>query len=63
MISRLTASAALFAVITTATLSFAATSTQVRAPGPAAAAAAAPLPVVQLEPVVIVGRRAAQPQR
>ncbi len=61
MISRLTATAALFAVITTATLSFAATSTQVRAP--AAAAAAAPLPVVQLEPVVIVGRRAAQPQR
>ena len=58
MISRLTATAALFAIIATASLSFAA-SARVRVPAPAAA----PLPVVQLEPVVIVGRRAVQPQR
>jgi hypothetical protein len=57
MISRLTAAAALFAVIATASLSFAA-STQVRVP-----AAAAPLPVVQLEPVVIVGTRRTQQPR
>ncbi len=61
MISRLTAAAALFAVIAAASLSFAA-STQVRTPAAVAAAAPA-LPVVQLEPVVIVGARRTQQPR
>jgi hypothetical protein len=57
MISRLTALAALFAVVTTATLAFAATSTQDQTA--AAASTAKAMPVYQLERVVITGKRAA----
>lgn len=58
MISRLTALAALFAVVSTATLAFAASSVQDRTvaqPGSAKA-----MPVYQLERVVITGKRAGQ---
>jgi hypothetical protein len=58
MISRLTALAALFAVVTTATLAFAANATldQTTAQAPAAKA----MPVYQLERVVITGKRVTQ---
>ena len=55
MISRLTAFAALFAVLATATLTFAATAQQSVAAAPAAVAKQ--VRVVQLERVVIVSRR------
>jgi hypothetical protein len=55
MISRLTAFAATFAVLATASIAFAA-STQHGSLGNTAAAK--PLPVVQLETVVVTGRRA-----
>jgi hypothetical protein len=51
MISRLTASAALFAILATATLTFAAETQQQRA-------AVAPMQVIQLPMVTIVGHRA-----
>lgn len=57
IISRLTATAALFAVIATASLSFAASS-QGQAP-----VAAAATPVVQLEPVIIHVTRGSKPTR
>jgi hypothetical protein len=58
MISRLTAYAAVFAVLSAATITFASNaSSQAVAPAPVAAAAS--LPVVQLERVVVIGRRAA----
>jgi hypothetical protein len=50
MISRLTACAAIFAVVTTASLAVAATHRQHRAE-------AAALPVVQLAPVTVIGHR------
>ena len=55
MISRLTAFAATFAVLVTATLAFAASAPQrdVAAPG----AIAQPMKVIQLERVVITGKR------
>jgi hypothetical protein len=53
MFSRLTAFAAIFAVVTTASLAYAATVTQQRG-----AAASAPAEVVVLERVVITGKRA-----
>ena len=57
MISRLTAYAAVFAVLSAATITFASNATsQAVAPAPVAAAS---LPVVQLERVVVIGRRAA----
>jgi hypothetical protein len=56
MISRLTTFAALFAVLATASLSFAA-SAQHPSANAAAAAAAKPVHVVQLERVVVVGKR------
>ena len=57
MISRLTTAATLFAVIATASLSFAASS---QGRPPATPAARTPMPVVQLEPVVIIVTRRAQ---
>ena len=54
MISRVTALAAVFAVLATATLSFAATVQYAHVPP---ATAAKPVRVVQLEPVVIVAKR------
>lgn len=57
IISRLTATAALFAVIATTSLSFAASS---RSPAPVAAAS---IPVVQLERVVIIVKRGSQQSR
>ena len=58
MISRLTAFAATFAVLVTATLAFAASTTS---PDTAAKAAAAqPMKVIQLERVVVTGKRAAR---
>jgi hypothetical protein len=56
MISRLTAYAAVFAVLSAATITFASNATS-QAVAPVAAAAS--LPVVQLERVVVIGRRAA----
>jgi hypothetical protein len=53
MISRLTAFAALFAVVTTASLAYAANVQQHHR----SVAACEPLPVVQLERVVITGKR------
>jgi hypothetical protein len=55
MISRLTALAALFAVVTTATLAFAASSTQDQTA--AATNIAKAMPVYQLERVIITGKR------
>jgi hypothetical protein len=55
LISRLSASAALFAVLATATLAFAADRSA--AMQPSAAATAAPAPVIQLERVVVTARR------
>lgn len=52
MISRLTALAAIFAVVTTASLAYAATVTQQRN-----AAVSAPAEVIVLERVVITGKR------
>ena len=52
MISRLSALAALFAVVTTASLAYAANVQQQRA-----AAACDPTPVVQLERVMVTARR------
>jgi hypothetical protein len=57
MISRLTALAALFAVVTTATLAFAATSVQDHPVATASTAKA--MPVYQFERVVITGKRTA----
>ena len=54
MISRLTASAACFAVLSAATITFAAGNRHDAAP---VAAAASALPVVQLAPVQVIGRR------
>jgi hypothetical protein len=54
MISRLTTFAALFAVLATASLSFAAS---VQHPAAASAAASKQVRVVQLERVVVVGKR------
>ena len=60
MISRLSAFAAVFAVLTTATLALAATSQQRDEAAPAAAVQRINgLPVVQLERVVIIGHRTA----
>ena len=58
MISRLTATAALFAVIATASLSYSASS-QSREPAVAAPAT----PVVQLEPVIITVTRGSKQSR
>ncbi|HUG22686.1 hypothetical protein [Piscinibacter sp.] len=52
MFSRLTAFAAIFAVVTTASLAVAATVKQQQI-----AAAAAPVEVVQLERVMVIGKR------
>lgn len=54
MISRLTAFAATFAVLATASIAFAATTQQTSR----AHAEAAALPVVQLQTVVVTGKRA-----
>jgi hypothetical protein len=56
MISRLTALAAVFAVITTASLAYAA-NVQQRAAEPVCD----PMPVVQLERVMVTGKREAAP--
>ena len=56
MISRLTASAALFAVLATAGLGFAAQAQQ--APAARHAAPAAAMPMITLPTVVITGKRA-----
>ena len=55
MISRLTASAACFAVLSAATITFAAVGRHAE-PTPRAAVAA-PASVVQLAPVLVIGRR------
>jgi hypothetical protein len=55
MISRLTALAALFAVVTTATLAFAASSTQDQTAATTNITKA--MPVYQLERVIITGKR------
>lgn len=57
MISRLTAFAATLAIVTTASLAFAASAQQGRFDAPAAAA---PVRVVQLETVVVVAKRIAK---
>ena len=57
MISRLTAFAATFAVLVTATLAFAASAPSHDAA--AKAAAAQPMTVIQLERVVVTGKRVA----
>jgi len=57
MISRLTAFAATFAVVTTASLAFAASAQQGRIDAPAAAEA---VRVVQLDTVVVVAKRVAK---
>ena len=57
MISRLSASAALFAVFATATLAYA-TETQVQHAAVSRAAVAAPMDVVVLPAVTVIGRRA-----
>ncbi len=58
MISRLTASAALFAILATATLTFAAEAQQhLFAAGHRSVVAAAPMQVIDLPPVSIVGHR------
>jgi hypothetical protein len=62
MISRLTAYAAVFAVLSAATITFASNAT-LQTVGPAPVATAASLPVVQLERVEVIGRRAALTQR
>ncbi|WP_280152506.1 hypothetical protein [Piscinibacter sp. XHJ-5] len=54
MISRLSALAAVFAVVTTASLAYAANVQQERA----LQAACNPMPVLQFEPVTIIGKRA-----
>ena len=58
MISRLTAFAATFAVLATATLAFAASAPSHDAA--AKATAAQPMKVIQLERVVVTGKRAAR---
>lgn len=57
MISRLTACAALFAILATATLAYAAESQQHRAAVRPDAAAAEPMPVIQLPAVTVIGHR------
>jgi hypothetical protein len=57
MISRLTAFAATFAIVTTASLAFAASAQQARFQTPAAAEA---VRVVQLDTVVVVAKRVAK---
>jgi hypothetical protein len=59
MISRLTALAALFAVVTTATLAFAANTTLDQTTAQTAATKA--MPIYQLERVVITGKRVSKP--
>ena len=61
MISRLTAFAATFAVLATATLAFAASAPSHDAA--AKAAATQPMKVIQLERVVITGKRVADASR
>ena len=56
MISRLTASAVCFAVLSVATLTFAAVGRHAEPMRPAAVAA--PAAAVQLAPVLVIGRRA-----
>ncbi len=58
MISRLTASAALFAILATATLTFAAESQQHFAAARRDIGLAAPMQIIQLPTVNIVGHRA-----
>jgi hypothetical protein len=59
MISRLTASAALFAILATATLTFAAETQQQRfAAAHKDVAIAAPIEIIQLPAVTIIGHRA-----
>ena len=58
MISRLTALAAVFAVVTTATLAFAATSANDQTSIQTTAKA---MPIYQLERVVITGKRVSKP--
>lgn len=58
MISRLTAFAACFAVLSAATITFAASTAQRETPPPAAAARSTNMPIFQLPEVRIVGRRA-----
>lgn len=58
MISRLTAFATAFAILSTATLAFAASSVK-----PAGHSATSATPVVQLERVVVTGHRAPGTQR
>jgi hypothetical protein len=57
MISRLTFSAAVFAIVSAATLTFAAESHQQQHVATARSAAAAPAPVVVMPVVEITGRR------
>lgn len=57
MISRLTALAATFAILATATLTYAASAHQATLNAPAVAAKQ--VRIVQLEPVVIIAKRAA----
>jgi hypothetical protein len=57
MISRLSACAAFFAILATATLSFAAASQQQRHDSDRVAAAPAPLQVIELPRVEVTGRR------
>jgi hypothetical protein len=58
MISRLTASAAMFAILATATLAFAAESQQHRIAARQDVVAAVPLEVIQLPAVTVIGHRA-----
>lgn len=58
MISRLTASAAVFAILAAATMTFAAESQQHRFAMRKETAAAAPMAVIELPAVTIVGHRA-----
>ena len=61
MISRLTAYAAIFAVLSAATITFAGTALQQTSSTQVAAAAA--MPVLTFERVEVIGRRAANSQR
>ena len=57
MISRFTALAATFAIVATGTLSYAASAHQAALAAPAATATAKTMRVVQLERVVVMGKR------
>ncbi|HEX7437142.1 MAG TPA: hypothetical protein VF308_10560 [Caldimonas sp.] len=64
MISRLTAFAACFAVLSAATITFAASATAHRdSPVHLSATAAQAMPIVQMQRVEVIGRRAASAQR